>query len=245
MEQDLHHHHHSSQDSHQSPWLSIWVRPRATITRIVQDNPNKSIWLLAAIFGFSSLLNTFQSASLGLSLSPLAILIIAIVLSPFWGMAYFSVWGWLVLKTGKWFKGQGTFHSIRAAYAWSAVPLVLNIPLWLLMALLFGKQLFLNFPEGYLLTDGQITILFFILISKVILAVWALVIFLNALSEVQEYSVFRAILNVIVAGLIAVIVLGLLWVLVLFSLGMSVETPKTAFHFLNEGMSLELLRRGL
>lgn len=229
----------------QSPWASIWVHPRSTIARIVAENPNRSLWLLAAIYGFSSLLNMFQSASLGSALGPLAILLIAIVLSPIWGYIAFAFWSWVVVKTGKWFKGEGTFETVRAAYAWASVPLILNIPLWLLMIFFFGGQLFLNFPEGYLLSDGQITLLFFILISKVILAVWSLVIYLNALAEVQNYSVLRAILNVIVGGLIVGIVLVILWTLLLFLIGSSPEQSKTAFQLWNDGTCLEVLRRAL
>ncbi len=229
----------------QSPWISIWTRPRATIARIVADNPNKSLWLLAAIYGFSSLLNSCQSMSLGSSLSPLAILIIALVLAPLWGYISFSVWSAAVYWTGKWFKGDADYRCVRAAYAWSCVPIAVNVPLWLLMIVLFGGQLFVNFPEGYQLSDGMITVLFFILISKVVLAIWSLVIYLNALAEVQQYSVLRAIFNVIVAGLIVSVVLALLWLLLLFSLGVSVEEPKTAWQLWNEQTSLELLRRGL
>jgi len=229
----------------QSPWASIWVHPRATIVRIVAENPNRSLWLLAAIYGFSSLLNMFQSISLGSALGPLPILIIAIIFAPIWGYIAFAFWSWMVSWTGKWFKGQGTFQTIRAAYAWASVPLIINIPLWLLMIFFFGGQLFLNFPEGYLLSDGQITLLFFILISKVILAVWSLVIYLNALSEVQNYSVLRAILNVIVAGLIVGIAFAILWVLLVFLAGTPPEQSKTAFQAWNDGTCLEVLRRAL
>lgn len=225
----------------QSPWVSIWVSPRATVARIVAENPGRSLWLLAAIYGFSSLLNLFQSASLGASFGPLTLVVIAVVLSPFWGYITFSVWSWVVFGVGRWFKGEGTYPAIRAAYAWSCVPFILNIPLWLVMIALFGRQLFLNFPEGYLLSDGMIAILFFILISKVILAIWSLVIYLNGLAEVQQYSILRAILNVIISGIIVSLVLGILWYLFLSFLGTTpAEPPKTTI----QGSTLQLLLRG-
>ncbi len=228
-----------------SPWLSIWVRPRETIREIVQENPNKSIWLLAAVYGFSSLLNLFQSASLGSFFSPAALVIAAAILSPLWGMIWFSIWSWLVARTGKWFKGEGTYSEIRSAFAWSCVPFVLNIPLWLLMVGIFGAQLFMNFPEGYLLSNGVVTVLFIILIAKVILAVWSLVIYLNALAEVQKLSILKTIFNVIVAGIIISVVLMAIWILILFSFGISIEAPSKTTFLWNEGTSLELLRRGL
>jgi hypothetical protein len=194
-----------------SPWLSIWTSPKATIRRVVSENPDKSLWLLAAIYGFCSVLNTFQSASLGQAMGTAGLLFLALVLAPFWGWLCFSVWSLFVTWTGKWFKGQGSFKSIRAAYAWSCIPIALNIPLWLLMVALFGHQLFLNFPDAHLLPNGLIALLFTISIVKVVLAVWSLVIYLNALAEVQNFSVVRAILNAAVAALVMIAILFILW----------------------------------
>lgn len=210
---------------HHSPWLSIWTRPRATIARIVASNPNRSLWWLAAIYGFCSLMNLFQSIALGSAMGTLGILILAIVLSPFYGYISFCIWSWFVTWVGKWFRGQGTFKTIRAAYAWSCVPIVLNIPLWLLMVILFGHQLFLNFPDAHLLPSSQVLILFIILIAKVVLAIWSLVIYLNALAEVQNYTVLRAILNVVVAGVILAIIFFILWSFLIYAFGSVAVSP--------------------
>jgi len=204
---------------HHNPWLTIWTQPRATIARIVAVNPNQSLWLLAGIYGFCSLMNMFQSMALGSALGPVGIVILAIVLAPFWGWLNFSIWSVFVTWVGKWFRGMGTFKTIRSAYAWSCVPIVLNIPLWLLMVVLFGQQLFLNFPDAHLLPQGQMMLLFAILIVKVVLAIWSLVIYLNALAEVQKFSVLRAILNVVVAGLIFALIMFVVWSLLVLAMG--------------------------
>jgi len=231
------------EEMEQNPWISIWVKPRATIARLVEDNPNRSLWLLAAIYGFCSLMNLFQSAALGNAMGSVGVLILAIILSPFWGYISFTIWSWFVSWVGKWFKGQAPFTHIRSAYAWSCVPITLNIPLWLLMVILFGHQLFLNFPDAHLLKDSQVLLLFLILIAKVILAVWSLVIYLNALAEVQKFSVLRAILNVIVAGVILAVILFVLWSLLIYAIGGSVQQTPTAY--LLEGTFYQTLRRGL
>jgi hypothetical protein len=204
---------------HHNPWLTIWRHPRATIARIVAENPNRSLWLLAGIYGFCALMNLFQSMALGSALSTLGILILAIILAPFYGYISFSIWSWFVTWVGKWFKGHGSFTTIRSAYAWSCVPIVLNIPLWVLMVIIFGHQLFLNFPDAHLLPSSQVLLLFIILIAKVVLAIWSLVIYLNALAEVQKYSVLRAILNVVVAGVILGVIIFILWSLLIYAVG--------------------------
>ena len=202
-----------------SPWISIWTHPRATIARIVAENPNRSLWLLAAIYGFCSLMNLFQSVLVGQRIGTLGILILAIVFSSIYGYISFTTWSWVVTWVGKWFKGQGHFKAVRAAYAWSCVPIVLNIPLWLLMVILFGHQLFLNFPDAHLLPASQVLFLFLILIAKVVLAIWSFVIYLNTLAEVQQFTIIRAILNVVVAGIILTIFFLILWSLLFYTVG--------------------------
>jgi hypothetical protein len=202
-----------------NPWLTIWTQPRATIARIVAANPNRSLWLLAGIYGFCSLANMFQSMTLGSVLTPFGVLLIAVIFAPIWGWINFTVWSWFVSWVGKWFKGHGSFQAIRAAYAWSTVPLIVNIPLWLLMAVLFGHQLFLNFPDAHLMPNWQVMFVFGILVVKVVLAIWSLVIYLNALAEVQKFSILRSILNVVVAGFIVGVVFFIFWSLLIYAVG--------------------------
>lgn len=208
-----------NKQENKNPWLSIWMSPRETIARVVSENPNRSIWWLAFIYGFSSLLNLFQSMTLGKGMGVWGILILAVILAAIYGYVSFSIWSWVVTWTGKLFKGQGTYKTIRASYAWSCVPLILNIPLWLLMVALFGHQLFLNLPDAYLLSGWKVFVLFVVLIAKVILAIWSLVIYINALAEVQKYSVVRSILNMLVAGIVLGIIFFVLWSLLAFAAG--------------------------
>lgn len=233
------------QNNYFQSWLSIWVRPRQTMSHILQTNPNRFLWVLAGVYGFSYLLNFFQLISLGVVGSVVPLFLAAILFAPIWGYVFFSIWSALVWAIGKIFKGQGSFQAVRSAYAWSCVPYVFNIPLWILMAVLFKEQLFLNFPEGQVLSDRQVTILFVILLAKIILAVWSLVIYLNTLAVAQQFGIFRSILNVVVAGLIMGFVTSFLWGLGVSSLTESVDASKAAFYLFNEGKCLEIVKGSL
>lgn len=202
-----------------NPWLTIWTKPRATIASVVSENPNRSLWWLASIYGICSLLNLFQSMALGKEFGLGLILILSVILAPFYGYISFAIWSWFVLWTGRWFKGKGTFQTVRASYAWSCVPILVNIPLWAMVVVLFGRPLFAGMLEAQTLPMAWMYTLFAILIIKVIVAIWSLVIFLNALAQVQNYSITRAILNVIVAGLILGIVFFILWSALFYALG--------------------------
>jgi hypothetical protein len=194
----------------ENPWLSIWVRPRETIRSIVGQNPNRSLWVLAFIYGFTSLLNGFQSVPIANHLGILPMLLISCIFAPLWGYAFFAIWSYVVIWVGKLLKGQADFQSARAAYAWSCVPLIGNIPLWLLIVL-FYSHLFFYGIQDQIVMPGAATLLFFILIAKLVFAIWMIVIYLQMLAEVQQFSILRAIGNVILASFIIAIATALIW----------------------------------
>jgi hypothetical protein len=216
-----------------NPWMTIWTEPRETISRIVNVNPNRSIWLLAAIYGFSSLLNSFQTAAIGQQIGSIQIYFLVILLSPIWGYISFSVWSFFVSFTGKLFKGSGTYKEVRSAYAWSCVPLTINAALWVVLGLMFGRELFMSVPESHPLTQVQVSVLFFALVVRLITALWAVVIYVNTLSEVQKYSVLKAIGNIVIAALcIAATFYCILFLAFKGFGGVAMVLPKVTF-FLN------------
>lgn len=214
--------------SEKSVWLSIWAHPRATIRRIVTENPKRNLWLLAWIYGFSALLGSFQSFSLGSSLGLLSMIILAVVLAPIWGYIVFSVWSWVVLWTGKWLKGAGSFQTVRAAYAWSNVPIIVSDFVWFVMLVMFGAGLFVMQSGGTAISQGPAIVLLGLLLAKVVISIWSLVIYLNTLAEVQRFSVLRAIGNVIIAAIILAIVVGIVSMLSIYILGVPLEQSATA-----------------
>ncbi len=161
----------------------------------------------------------------GNSMGTFPLLILAIIIAPFWGWINISVWSAVVAWVGRLFKGQGHFKTVRAAYAWAAVPLIINIPVWVLMIFIFGHQVFLNFPDASTLPNSLMFFLFATLVIKLVLAIWSLVIYLNALAQVQSYSMLKAILNVVVAGIILAVFMFIVWTALFYAMG-GVAIPK-------------------
>lgn len=225
-----------------NPWLSIWCEPRATIRRIVEQNPNRSLWILAFIYGFLSLLNSFQSISIGSVMGMASVFLIAVVLSPLWGYAGFSIWSWVVCKVGRLLKGEGSFSHVRAAFAWSCVPLTVNIFLWLIMIFSFGFSFFFHPQETMAFSSQQSAFLLLILIGKVGIAIWSLVIYLNALAEVQKFSILRAIFNVILSWIAIGLVLAGLWYVLMYLLQMNQSSSNLTLELWQSGTTLEFLR---
>lgn len=194
--------------SGKTPWKTIWTSPRETIRDVVRENANKGLWILAGLYGFSSLLNGFQSFSFGTMMGVFPILLLALVLSPIWGYLAISAWSYIVFWTGKLFKGSANFQKVRAANLWACVPYIGTDLIWILMTLLFGAYLYISPPILY---SGQAMIFMVLSLGKVVFSVWALVIYINALSEVQGFSILRAIGNILVSFVLVAVILSLLW----------------------------------
>lgn len=210
-----------------SAWLTIWTSPRETIRRILSDNPKHGLWRLATIYGFVSLLGAFQSFSKGSHVELWVIFFASLIFAPIWGYILFSVWSGVMTWVGHLFKGNGDFQGIRAAYAWSCLPVLVNAALWIVMIVLFGSVLFIEggttfhtFPEGMGI------LLAVLLLGKVIMSIWSLVIYLNALAEVQQFSILRAIGNIVVSGIVFGIAIGILIFIGLYLIGLGAEEAR-------------------
>lgn len=181
-----------------NPWLSIWVRPRETIRAITATNPNYRFYLLAAIYGFPTGLQLAQSFSVASMVSLPMILIAALILSVFIGWVGITVLSGLLFWTGKWIGGKSSYQNLRAAVAWSNVPNLVDIAIWIVLLSTFGQQLFAQEFAHTPFTGSELTIVTTLFFVQIVAAVWGFILFLKMVSEVQGFSSWRALLNIII-----------------------------------------------
>ncbi|MEI6242150.1 MAG: Yip1 family protein [Chlamydiota bacterium] len=187
--------------SFHKPWISMWTQPKATIRSIIEKNPNHQLPFLATIYGLYSLLGLAQTFSWGNLVSLLPLIILIIALAPIWGYLIFSILSGFVYITGKWIGGKGTYKEVRAAFAWSHVPVIVSNFLWILFLAIFQEALFQGFPQE----KANALAAFFILLASgcfLILGIWTLVLYIQSLSEVQKFSALRSISNIFLASIV-------------------------------------------
>ena len=194
-----------------NPWVRIWVEPRRTIAAIVKYNPGYLFPLLAAIYGLPMLFHFAQNLSLGQNYSLTAIIIVCLILCALAGTIGITIVTALLTWTGKWIGGKGSFKNIRAAVAWSNVPIVINIAMWFVLIGFFGNQVFLaNFPEMAFM-GKELGIVSLVYLIESIMSIWSFIIMLHTLGEVQGFSAWRALLNVIIPFVLVMIAV---WIIV-------------------------------
>jgi hypothetical protein len=180
--------------SDQNPWASMWTKPKQTIRSIVATNPKRGMIGLIFVYGLAmTLANTFPPIQRG-QVTPLMGIIIAFILAPLIGVIGLYLNGWILWGVGKWFKGKAPFYHVFAAYAWSRLPLIFIAVMWFVLIVFGGVSLIEQLMKG----PSGMFFLAVILISQI----WAIVLLLQNLSEVQGFSLLRAFGNWIVAVII-------------------------------------------
>lgn len=212
-----------------NPWISILTNPRRTIRTIVDSNPNHRLLILSAIYGFSSLLGIAQNLRLGDNLDNISIIIPALILAPIWGYLLFTLSSWFLLVSGRWLKGEGNYKEIRSALAWSKVPMIATILMWIILLILFKKELFQSSSQE-IISSGKLMSLFLVLLIQLTASIWSIVIYVNTLAEVQKFSILKAIANILLVGLLFAIIFIILFALLKWT-GAAVFNPSTLASF--------------
>ncbi len=203
-----------------NPLLSIWIKPRTTIQQIVDRGPNELVLiLLVSITGLVQ--NIANGIIYNWSIVNIVFVNILITLAT---IAIFYLGSIVFLWTGSWLGGQGTYRSIRAAYAWANVPVALGIIIWAVVVLsvpgLAELWVAINqqTAEIPLATSiPQLAILVVLGLSIMAFGIWTLVVFVNSLAQVQGFSsAWKGLLNAILGGIIVFIPTLIIFIIVVF-----------------------------
>ncbi len=180
-----------SQSAGGNPWLSMWGRPTSTIRSIIHTDPKYGVFYLASLYALQDLLFFANWWSLGLSYPFYAILIASLILAPIIGMAWLYFAGWVFQFTGKWLGGKAPALHVRAALAWSYIPIAVSVVMWFVLLAAHADFVFI-------LDAGGPSSLFINFIT-VILSIWSLVLLIQSIREIQGFTILRSLANVIVA----------------------------------------------
>jgi hypothetical protein len=184
-----------------SPWLTMWIKPRQTIRRIIDSDPQHQVILLAILVGIAQVLGQSSSRNLGDKLSLPIIFLVCGVAGPIVGIVLIYVVGALMHWIGSRFGGQASPAEVRAAYVWSSVPTIWSQILWIPQFALFGRDLFTSATPRIAAVPFLVFVLLGFLGIQMAIALWAFVLLVICLSEVHRFSVWRAFATIFASGL--------------------------------------------
>lgn len=199
------------------PLFALWTQPRATIRRLV-DRPEHQLILMAAMVGIYSAINTAHVNDLGDRGDPLLVLGLTLVLgTTVLGVLLLYLTARVIEWTGGFLGGTASGKEIRTAVAWANVPHLIGLVIYAIQLPIYGEELFLSSTPRIDADPWlQVGLVGFGLLRWV-LSGWGLVILVRTLAEVQGFSVWRSIGNIVIS------------VLVLFAFGMLLALPVILF----------------
>lgn len=189
----------------------IWLEPTATLSYILQNCPQKNVLLFLVIGGILRVINRASMRDMGDDFSTITILGIALIVGGLFGWMSYYVYAWALSVTGKWLDGKTLPTTFRTILAWSLVPSICTLFLLVPEVIIFGDDLFKSVPENHFPYFDTIFLSF--AVAEFVLGIWTLVILVQGIKLVQEFSTGRAILNLLLPGLVLI---GFVLVIALF-----------------------------
>jgi len=192
-----------------SPWLSIWTRPRATLRLILDTDPRRGVFRLAALGGIVESLSLATRQGLGDTYSIPVLLTLATAGGAAAGLLGIVIFTAALSLTGRWLGGRGGSVEVRAALAWANVPGIWGLLLWLPRAALLGGEIFHPAPAGIQGNPPALLLYGLLQILQVLIALWGFAISLKCLGEAHAFSAWRALGALILGSLIVIVPIGL------------------------------------
>jgi hypothetical protein len=186
------------------PWIAIWMSPRETIKKIVNRDPTHQVILLGALAGGLPMLNFFLAAALNFTPTPpparlVPYLPMLTLASPFLGAAFgllgLYVSAFLIDWSGRVLGGIGNALTVRAAVAWSQVPLICFSVAMLLILLGVGVwQTFIPIlPDPNVATGAGASQFTVTRGVESIISIWSFILMLHCVGAVHRFSAWRSL----------------------------------------------------
>ena len=178
------------------PWFTILFKPRKTIRKIMADDPGADVFLLALLEGYSGSLVQLSHKTAGDERSMGAILFLWAPLSALIYMV-FKIYGVgsLIYWPGRWLGGEDRVDRIRAAVAWSGMPNVLALLLWVPAFCFLQEELFTSevprIESSLFLASVDVVFR----VALAVAAVWSAVLLVATVAEAQRFSILKALAN--------------------------------------------------
>ncbi len=197
----------------QEIFAQIWRSPRQVFKFIVENNHRTAVPLLLILGGISNALSRAVTDGRGDTQSLLEILLFSIIVGGLSGWIYYYLLCALVSWTGSWLGGKAGIRGIVRVVAYALIPIGISLFIWALQISVYGIELFKS--DGQLLNDSLFNNIFYYVcaVIEIVLVIYAIVFLVIGISEVQKFSIGRAILNLLLPSFLFVGILLLVYLL--------------------------------
>ncbi|MGE7622733.1 YIP1 family protein [Viridibacillus sp. NPDC096237] len=187
------------------PFFSIWLNPKKTARFVLEE---KSIGYAIMFVILSGIAGTIIGTS-DTEIYPImpiwGIILLCTLLGPFLGLLSVSVSSLVVWLFGKLFGGQATYKEMFKGLSIVGIPGIWLFP-FMFIWMAFSPVTY--FKTDIVPGDVSFTIIAVVAsIASIIIGVWSIVINVAIVSEVHRFSIWRAVLTILIPGIIFIFIL--------------------------------------
>lgn len=183
--------------SDQDIFTKIWTEPRKVFKFINDTQYEKYLYILLIFAGIVRAFDRASSKDMGDDSSLFSILFSCIVFGGMLGWISYYIYAALLSWTGKWLNGAGNTSSIYRILAYAMIPSILGLIFLFLQIAVFGQDYFKSNTD-YLESNIVGSIVFWSAFTmEILLSLASFVFMVIGLSEVQKFSIGKAIVNLL------------------------------------------------
>jgi hypothetical protein len=195
-------------------FTEIWFSPRKVFKYLNDNDHDYWVTLLLILGGITSAFSQAATRNMGDRLSLIWVIVSCVIGGALFGWISYYISAALLSWTGGWLHGKGNTHSLLTMLSHSLIPSITTLIITAIEIGLIGNGVFQSNSDFW--GDGIVTGLILVSLSvlELILGIWTLVLGIIGNSEVQKFSVWKSILNIILAASLVLIPLAIIVVLV-------------------------------
>jgi hypothetical protein len=186
----------------------LWTQPKATLTYILGYCPDKYLSVLFMLGGIVRALDRASSKHEGDHFSTAGIIALAVIGGSISGWISYSLYAWGMRVAGNWLGGRASTEEFKTITAWSLVPSIVGLLFLIPEVAILGDSLFKRNQEVASLLESSI--LTMCALGEAALAIWSFVLLVKGTQIIQDFSVGRALANIVLPAIVVIVPILLL-----------------------------------
>jgi hypothetical protein len=179
----------------QEIFANIWTSPRLVFKFINDNNYDKHVTVLLILGGISSALDRAVLKDFGDQMPLIALLALCVVLGGMFGWLSYYIYAAMISWTGGWLGGLGKTSAILRVLAYAALPSIIALGFLIPQMVVYGSGIFK--AEGDIVSAGWVSniVVYGSMLLEFVMGILAIILAVVGISEVQKFSIGKAVLN--------------------------------------------------
>ncbi|MGI4762116.1 MAG: YIP1 family protein [Janthinobacterium lividum] len=173
----------------------IWTEPRATLSYILANQVDEHVSLLFVLGGITRAIGRAITQYPTNKMGGATTLILAIVGGSISGMITYTGYAWGMSLMGGWLGGKASSDQLKTVIGWALVPTIATLLLLIPTLAVLSDEV--SGMAGPLLPNSLALACALLQIG---LGIWSTVILLKGVALVQEFTIGRSLVNVLLPG---------------------------------------------